>query len=104
MLATTRFLPNTNVEVVDIDAFLRARGDHPDDQCTVVYCNATGAELGPLSDTDTHWETGEEIVEVDIGARFWYARSHVDLMLPSERAVHLYPTRSQNETARPLGR
>lgn len=93
------FVTNTNVELVDVDAYLRVH----EPEFTVVYCNATGVELGPLSDIDTHCETGEEIVEVDIGARFWYPRHTVDLLLPSERATRTYAG-SQNETAVPLGR
>lgn len=113
-MPATNFLVNINTVPVDVDAFIRERGELPvwddnywggdaDNGGTYVFCNATGAELGPLSDVDTHWQTGEAIVEVDLGARFWYPRHTVDLLTRTERGTRTY-TGAQNETAIPLGR
>lgn len=112
-MPATKFFTNTNVVAVDVEAFIAAAGEIPvwddrywggdaDNGGTYVFCNATGWELGPLSDIEPHPTYGE-IVEVDLGARFWYARNAVDLLTRAERAERTY-TGTQNEAARPLGR
>jgi hypothetical protein len=40
--------------------------------------------LGPLSDIDTHWSTGEEIVEIDIGRRFWFPMARCEIRTNAE--------------------
>jgi hypothetical protein len=42
------------------------------------------SNLGPLSDIDSHHATGEEIVEVDVGRRFWFPGDRVVLRRNAE--------------------
>jgi hypothetical protein len=110
-MPATKFFTNTNVQPVDVDAYLREQGEvpvwdpnyalfggeyvHPD--ATFVYCNATGVELGPLSDIDG------DAVEVDLGARLWYYRHTVDLLTRGERSERVYDNHDQRDVARIIG-